>query len=76
MGWQLVLIIMSSGIGIASLVKLREQLEIYETTIKAQIKYYDKIDKYLNEVFLKKTEEIKKRCIKKYAPKNITNNIK
>ena len=56
---------MSSGIGIASLVKLREQLEIYETTIKAQIKYYDKIDKYLNEVFLKKTEEIKKRCIKK-----------
>ena len=68
--------IVVSGVGIGSLVKLREQLEIYETTIKAQIKYYDKIDKYLNEVFLKKTEEIKKRLIKKYAPKNITNNIK
>ena len=68
--------IMSSGIGIASLVKLREQLEIYETMIKDQIRYYDKINKYLNEVLLKKTEEIRKRYLKKYAPKNIANNIK
>lgn len=60
-----------SAANVARLVELREQVELYEKTIKDEIKYYEKIEKYLYNGLLEKTEEIRKRFQEKYAPRNI-----